>query len=133
MKKTKILIALSLLALLAMPFFSANSDYELEVGLPSTPSGTSVGLTSYLQKIYQVALLAVGAAALLMLVVSGIVYMLSDTVFSKEQAKEYIWGAISGLILAFAAYLILYAINPDLIHLDIVIPKLGPNSGGSGW
>ena len=36
---------------------------------------------------------------------------------SKDEAKKWIWGALSGLILALAAYLILNTINPDLVSL----------------
>src|SRR3989339_23152 len=95
--------------------FSAWAGYKLEVGIPNqtgAEKGDEISLVGYIRAIYLFALGAVGGAALLMLVASGLVYMLSDTVFSKEQAKEYIWGAISGLVLAFAAYLILNTINP---------------------
>jgi len=106
---------------LLFAFSTAWAGYELEVGIPNqtgAEKGDAVGLAGYIRAIYLFALGAVGAAALLTLVISGLIYMLSDTVFSKEQAKDYIWGAIGGIVLAFAAYLILFTINPDLVKIN---------------
>ena len=62
-------------------------------------------------------------AALISLVIGGFMYMLSDTVTTTDKAKEYISGAIYGLILALAAYLILNTINPDLVNWSIILPE----------
>ena len=101
----------------------ALADYEIEVALPGGPtSGTEVTLMDYVRYIYLFGLSLVGIAALGALVYGGFAYMLSGaTVTSKDEAKKYIWGAISGLILALAAYLILNAINPDLVNWSLIL------------
>ncbi|MFH1671355.1 MAG: hypothetical protein ABH889_01085 [Candidatus Portnoybacteria bacterium] len=102
------------------------AGYELEVGIPNqqgAQAGSEVGLADYIRYIYLSALGAVGVAALGALIIGGFIYMLSDLVTTKEEAKKYIWGAIWGLLLGLAAYLILYTINPDLVSLNILLPE----------
>lgn len=94
------------------------AGYKIEVAIPGeAAAGTEVTLTDYIRYIYLFGLSLVGIAALGALVYGGFTYMLSGTVTSKDEAKKYIWGAISGLVLGLAAYLILNTINPDLVSL----------------
>ena len=100
----------------------ALADYKIEVALPvpgggGPAAGTPVSLTDYIRYVYLFGLGLVGIAALGALVYGGFTYMLSGTITSQDEAKKYIWGAISGLVLALAAYLILNTINPDLVSL----------------
>lgn len=108
--------------------------YEIEVSIPSfgdeAKAGQKVTLADYIRYIYLFALAAVGVTALGVLVYGGFQYMTSDLVTSKEEAKKWIWGALSGLVLALAAYLILNTINPDLVEIreprleeGIIIPS----------
>ncbi len=95
------------------------ADYKIEVAIPGGPAaGTEVTLTDYIRYIYLFGLSLIGITALGALVYGGFTYMLSDTITSKDDAKKYIWGAISGLVLGLAAYLILNTINPDLVSLE---------------
>lgn len=64
------------------------------------------------------ALLAVGR-----LVVGGIMYMTSDVAGNKTQAKKWATSALYGLLILAGSYLILYTINPDLVRLNLTIPK----------
>jgi len=127
MKSKKLLIVLFSVGFLLF-VFNVWAGYELEVTLPNTPGG-EIELTDYIRQIYLIALGAVGVAALGALVYGGLLYMLSDSIDSKDDAKKWIWGAISGLLLALAAYLILYTINPDLVGLTG--PELSPSSAPS--
>jgi hypothetical protein len=68
-------------------------------------------------RFYQIALGLAGAAALGVLIYGAILWTVSGAVSSKQDAMEWIWAAIWGLILLLAAYLILYTINPDLVKL----------------
>ena len=99
------------------------AGYQIEVAIPGTSAtpGAEVSLIGYVQQIYLFALSLVGIAALASLTIAGFRYMLSDTVDSKDAAKKMIWSALSGLILALAAYLILYTINPDLVNWKIIL------------
>ncbi len=107
-----------------LPSFTLAEDespgYKIEVAIPGGPTaGTEVGLAGYIKYIYIFGLTLIGIAALGVLVYGGFMYMLSDTVVSKEDAKKYIWAAISGLLLGLCAFLILNTINPDLTSLTL--------------
>lgn len=116
MKKSFAILILVVCCLL----FSANfvlSGYEIEMALPNVPAGTEVSFAQYVSYFYTfgislVAILAVGG-----LVIGGFLYMFSETINSKEEAKKYIWSALSSLIILLSAYLILNTINPDLVNL----------------
>ena len=65
-----------------------------------------------------------GILAVVVITYAGIEYMVSEAVSSKEAAKKRIWSALSGLLLAFLSYLILYTLNPDLVtNLNLGIPN----------
>lgn len=68
-------------------------------------------------RFYQIALGLAGAAALGVLIYGAILWTVSGAVTSKQDAMEWIWGAVWGLVLLLGAYLILYTINPDLVNL----------------
>ena len=121
MKKHFIIITLLIFCSLFAVHF-ALAGYTLEVGLPGVDKGTEVDLVQYINYLYLFSLSLVGVAALVSLIIGGFMYMLSDTVTSKDKAREYISGAIYGLILALAAYLILNTINPDLVNWSIILP-----------
>jgi len=133
MKSKKLLIIISLLFIVYCSMliaFNVYAGYKIEVTIPHGPkAGTEPTLSSYIRGIYVFALALVIIAALGTLVVGGFMYMLSGTITTQEKAKEYIWAAIGGLILALAAYLILYTINPDLTKLKE--PDLNTNGNTS--
>jgi|GEM_PF-5691768 len=68
-------------------------------------------------RFYIIALGLAGASALGVLIYGAILWTLSGAVTSKQDALEWIKGALWGLTLLLAAYLILYTINPDLVKL----------------
>lgn len=122
-KKTIIiLLCLICLSLFASSVQADEPAFELETDYPTLPIGEGSpegGLLKYLQYINTLALSLVGIAAVGVLVIGGFLYMLSESVFDKEEGKNWIKGAISGLILALCYYLILNTINPDLVKLRI--------------
>lgn len=126
-KKTAIVLLFSICASLFIANF-ALAGYEIEITIPTSqgPLSGAPDLSTYIRYIYLFGISLVGVAALVYLIIGGLMYMLSSTVTSKEDAKKYIWGAISGLILVLASYLILYTINPNLIKLT---PPKMPGSG----
>ena len=129
MKKTLFIIILSIMLGSLFTFFTASAGYKLEVAIPGVAE-TEPSLSSYIRYLYLFGLGAVSLAALGTLVIGGFMYMGGDTVTSKEKAKEYIWGALSGLVLALAAYLILYTINPDLLKNEppVLTPPTMPST-----
>lgn len=81
-----------------------------------------------------VAILAVFSIA-----IGGVIWILAGGNLTKvETAKEWIYGAISGLILLMGSYLLLYIINPDLLvinpmRIGVIKPIILTDSGlGSG-
>lgn len=100
---------------------SALASYEIEIALPDIPTGATPTFPEYIGYLYSFGIGFVIVAALSGLVIGGFVYMLSDVVGTKEKAKEYIWGALSGLVLVLAAYLILSKINPNLVNWSITL------------
>ena len=124
LKSKKLFVILSFIICCSLfVVLASQAAYEIEVSLPGgAAAGTEVTLIEYIRYIYLFGLGLVGIAALGGLVYGGFVYMLSGTVTSKDEAKKWIWGAISGLILALAAYLILNTINPDLVNWSLILP-----------
>ena len=68
-------------------------------------------------RFYQIALGLAGAAALGVLIFGAILWTVSGAVTGKQDALEWIKGALWGLVLLLGAYLILWTINPDLVNL----------------
>lgn len=71
--------------------------------------------TGYLENLYAWMLGIVGLASLFALVYGGVLYILSGTITSTEEAKRWMTNAIYGLLLAALSWVILYTINPELV------------------
>ena len=85
----------------------------------STVSG-GLGLTGYLELMFRIGIAFAGALAVLMLVIAGIEYVgsaASEAV--KSDAKNRMWNAIWGLLLALLSWILLTVINPDLTVIGI--------------
>ena len=72
----------------------------------------------------------------MMIVIGGVEWIISGASESmRSEAKKHINGAITGLIMALVAYLVLYTINPSLVNFEdnwFFKPR-GANSGtGNG-
>lgn len=68
-----------------------------------------------------VSAIAIGAAlAVLRLAYAGVVYMTTDLITSKQNARQMIADVVLGLIVLLAIWVILFQINPDLLNLDIL-------------
>jgi len=74
-----------------------------------------------LSRLYVYGVGVVAIAAMIMLVIGGVQYMVAGEK-DPSSAKERIRNAIWGLILALTSYLILYTINPDLTKKVILDP-----------
>lgn len=82
-------------------------------------------LGEYLAAIYKYAVAATSILAVLVIIISGIQWMLPGNLLTSgegdqqqtiNQSKKRIVGAIVGLLLALGSYTILYNINPDLVN-----------------
>ncbi|MDP3762956.1 MAG: hypothetical protein Q8Q97_02695 [bacterium] len=94
-------------------------------GAAPTGQSASPDFISYAKFLYPFALSVAAILAVVMLVIAGMemVTFSWDPVRLKS-AKEKIWAALGGLLLAALSFLILRTINPDLITLRLSPPKV---------
>ena len=67
-------------------------------------------------------------AAVTQIVIGGFEYALSEAITNKQEAKDRITSALSGLLLALASFLILNTINPKLTSLQLEVKPLNAPS-----
>jgi len=98
-----------------------DTSYEPLSPLPGLEqaAGVDTDLEIYLQGVVRFLIALAGGLAVVYITIGGVEYMLSDSVTSKETAKNRIQASILGLILAIISWLILYTINPTLLELKI--------------
>ena len=85
------------------------------------PIGTltgSLNLQQYLNGVFETTVGIGGILAVLMLVICGIKLMGTGSVAAKSEAKQCIWNAIFGLLLAIGSWILLNTINPLLLNND---------------
>ena len=87
----------------------------------------------YISAIYNYSLTIGGILAALMLMAGGLLWLTSGGDSSKvTKAKSLIGGSITGLIILFSAYMILYEVNPELTKLKpININSISDTGSGS--
>ena len=125
------IISAVLLILLILPalyfhlvsVFAYTPVLALEAPTLATPTfeiltfDTSEGLSSLIKTIINWAFKFAGVFAFAMIVFAGFEYTTSGGNTSKQkEAQAKIIGAIVGIILLFAFYIILYTINPDILR-----------------
>lgn len=90
---------------------------KLQVDIGST--GAIAGLPLYINTAYKYAL-GIGVIVMIVVIVfSGIQWMLSGAVSSINTSKDRIKNAALGLLLLFGANTLLYTINPQLLNLKV--------------
>ena len=131
MKKIKspiIPLGISLLSLFVLSAVYAHAAL-LESSIVGGNSDISPG--DYFNKIYRLMVGITGVLAVIMIVVGGLEYIASAANPSaKQSAKNRIWAAIGGLLLALSSYLILQTINPNLVNFNLNIEKKGLQQTG---
>ncbi len=102
-------------------------DLELQTKIPGsdqgnviTFDGTTRALGDYISSIYTYAISIVGILATIMLMFGGFVWLTAGGSGDKVgQAREIIFGSLTGLVLALSSYTILNLINPGLVNFKI--------------
>ncbi len=96
----------------------------------------SGGFVGYAGTIFKYLLYFLIVLAIVLIVINGIKYGLSESVTSKDNAKKGIQRIVGGLILVLSCWLILNTINPDILKwkLDIAASTAAssPTGGGTG-
>lgn len=117
-KKHRVFIGLFMIT--AMFFIGASSHaVVLESGIPGVGEGGAQGakapnLPTYINYLYIFVLGFVGIAGFISLVIWGTVWVGSAVVDKKAMAMDGIKNALTGIGIAFTAFIMLYTINPDL-------------------
>lgn len=129
--KNKILIFIILVNLIGFfavnnfPIRAADEGYILLEPLPWTENVEGGELSTYLESLFVFGISIAGILAVLMIVIGGIQYMTAYGNPGKVgDAKNRIYQALLGLLLAISAWLILYTINPDLVKGVLTIPPI---------
>ena len=92
------------------------------VNIPGLPmDGEPIGLRGYLAALFYISIGVAALLAVVKLVIAGARYMLSDVANTKEAAKADIRGAIIGLLIILATYIILNTINTQILEGNIAL------------
>jgi len=135
-RKVIILIA-SLLFLLAiaspvLPVRAADSmKLNVPIGALSAVDVSGNGLGLYFSAWYKFLTGAVGIMATIMIMYGGFKWLTSRGGGDVGQAKDIIFSALLGLVLALLSYIILNTINPQL--LNITMPSFANITGGGTY
>lgn len=105
-----------LLAPLPCPAGTFNCDENGQLTTYNFGGSTPIG--SYLNIMIRIFIGLCAVLAMVMIVVGGVEYMMSELISSKESGKQKITGAVFGLILALSSWALLNTINPDLLNTD---------------
>lgn len=137
-EKTKNALSLilfsALLFFLVAPILSfAADDYVPLASIPGllTEGSNATNLSTYLSGAFKLGIAVASVLAFLVMVYGGFTYLSTDAIMGKEEGKERIGRALGGLILAFAAYIILNTINPALVNLDLTFSGKAEKPGSS--
>ena len=84
----------------------------------------SGGLSNFFNLLIKIVIALAGAIAVLMVIVGGIQYLGTDSIWEKGESVSRMTGAIGGIILLLCSYTILYIINPDLVNIRIGMKKV---------
>ncbi len=84
---------------------------------PWCTEGETQGIAGLVARFYTIALSVSGVIAFGILVYGAILWSVSGIVSKKQEAREWIQGALWGILLLATGYLILQTINPNLVEL----------------
>jgi len=140
----KLSIVISIIAVVGL-FVSPVLAYTLSESIPGGPTeGQKVKVEDtgkYFEAIFNFVLAAAAILAVIMIVIGGLKHIgAAGNPNTIKDAKDQIYWAILGLILALSSWMILNTINPDLLKLDFTVPAKiqsgdgfgGGSSGGGG-
>ncbi len=141
-------IILILLFILALQFVLGTEvlakDIEFTpsilIGDNPQPSVTVDGgfdeLKGYISRIYKFGMSVTGILAVIVLALGGITWLTSGGNANQiGKAKQYIWGSMTGLVLALLSYTLLNLVNPEIVKLTTTeeISALQAVSEKCGW
>jgi len=102
----------SLILILAVSVFIAGTAMVQAV------ESSSGGISGYIDNFYNTAIILGGVAAILVIIIGGLMWATSGAIDQKNMGRDLITSAIWGLVLLLGAYIILNTINPELTDLS---------------
>lgn len=139
--KTKIIkINLLLIPLVAfflffpIAFSQNTQNYTVLQPLPGIgDTGTGqITLSQYLPAVFNLTVGISIALAFIFITIGGITYATSDSLTGKEDGRNYIKNAVTGLLLVIGSYVILYTINPQILSFSINFLAAPPQQNTTG-
>ena len=103
---------LSLILILAVSVFIAGTAIVQAV------ESSSEGISGYINNFYKTAIILGGVAAILVIIIGGLMWATSGAIDQKNKGRDLITSAIWGLVLLLGAFIILNTINPELTDLS---------------
>ncbi|NIQ00431.1 MAG: hypothetical protein GWM98_08350 [Nitrospinaceae bacterium] len=127
--KKHILWMLAASGALSVAAIARAASYTALESLPGvTTAGSPVpSFANYLAGVFNLALGVAIVLAIIVLVIAGIQYIggASNEAVRKD-ARDRIWGAIIGLLIALGSFLLLQTINPDISSTTVSPPSVNP-------
>lgn len=87
-------------------------------------TGGQVDINSFIPGAIKLAISIASALSVIFIIYGGVLYITTDSMGGKSNAKDTIENAIMGLLLAIGSYAILYTINPKLVVFTINLTEL---------
>lgn len=105
---------------------------EFIKGTQYTIEDSTTTISKYVKAVYDYLLSIVGITAAIVLMVGGIMWLTAGGSSEKvSQAKSWISGSLTGMVLALTSYLILQTINPQLVSFTPTdVPQIKPSIYG---
>ncbi len=92
---------------------------DFEQGAPYTEKGEGLLIAEYIQAWYKFAIAGVGILAVVMIMAGGLVWLTAGGRANQiSTAKDWIMGAVAGLVLALMSYTLLDILNPNLVTFE---------------
>lgn len=93
--------------------------YQPLTGIPGVDPN-NLSLVGYVNALFLLSIALGAMLAVIKIVLAGFKYMFTDAVPVKTDAKSDIYGALLGLGILLATFVVLYTINPQLTNLSIL-------------
>ncbi|GEM_PF-1962228 len=111
------------------PTQTPSQNYQLLAPIPTVEKTSGSLLVSYMKGLFTAAVGLAIVLAVVMIVIGGIEYVAAALPSEKEGGKKRIQGAIGGLLLILASWVILNTLNPKLLNVGLNLEKVGVIEG----
>ena len=132
----KYLKYLALATLLTLETSGTALAVTINTNIPGMNTVSDSGPTGFVYNFYQLSLMISGVLAFGAIVYGGVKYTVAaGNPGGQSEGKEWIKGALLGLLLLVSAYIVLRTINPKLVNLELptLDPPASTGSGGEGF